>query len=708
MSVFAQGTATQGEKRVDVGVAMNDAVSPSEISISGTQSVHSAHGGSGAVVVAVLADSNDGTEIDRRVWDSAGCCGTGRNWLGLGGGLRFETGLRFHLPNIGQGESFVYARLALPVTDDGWVDSHVALRLVGVNQDGVADFTSGRPSQLPKTLASVAWELDEDWPAGAGDRECWPLWRYSPDISPILNEILARPGWGTGSQGHTLGIVIEDGGTPDGNFVVIEDYHEVDHAGCAGAVIAPRLELYRSTRDTFLGEELLGCPTDHSVTLNVLALLPLEAYVEYGVMPDVYTRATSPVSAAGGAPLEIIVDGLSPNAQYYYRVRYRRAGAQAYVAGPEGCFRTQRETGRSFVFTVQSDPHMIAGSLGPDADRDTLYRLTLANVAADRPDFHIDLGDTFFCEDYGGRDVLDGVEAVERHVAQRLYFDAVAHSSPLLLALGNHEGEQGWRLDGTAENVAVWAAGARKLVYPLPVPGSFYTGNSDVTAFVGLREDYYAWTWGDALFVVLDPYWYTTRKPHFLPMGGPPGSGDNWDWSLGHAQYDWLAATLAASPAKYKFVFTHQLTGGVTWYGRGGIEAASHALGGCGSYEWGGEDLYGRERFAEYRPHWGVPLHDLLVQNGVTIVFHGHDHVFVRQELDGVVYQECPQPSDATYGFGHLWDGHYVNGDAVANSGHLRVTVSPAEVHVEYVRAYLPGDGLNGDVAYTYTIAALP
>ena len=30
------------------------------------------------------------------------------------------------------------------------------------------------------------------------------------------------------------------------------------------------------------------------------------------------------------------------------------------------------------------------------------------------------------------------------------------------------------------------------------------------------------------------------------------------------------------------------------------------------------------------------------------------------------------------------------------NSGHLRVTVSPQEVKIEYVRAYLSGDGTNG------------
>jgi hypothetical protein len=96
-----------------------------------------------------------------------------------------------------------------------------------------------------------------------------------------------------------------------------------------------------------------------------------------------------------------------------------------------------------------------------------------------------------------------------------------------------------------------------------------------------------------------------------------------------------------------------------------------------------------------------VPIHDYLVSNGVTIFVHGHDHVFVKQELDGVVYQECPTPSDAMYGSGHF---AYMYGDLVPNSGHLRVTVSPCEVAVDYVRAFLPGDGPDGEVAYSYRV----
>ena len=93
-----------------------------------------------------------------------------------------------------------------------------------------------------------------------------------------------------------------------------------------------------------------------------------------------------------------------------------------------------------------------------------------------------------------------------------------------------------------------------------------------------------------------------------------------------------------------------------------------------------------------------------MANNGVTIFFHGHDHVFVKQELDGVVYQECPRPDDTCYEEGAYWVSRYLSGDKVNNSGHLRVTVSPSQVTVDYVRAFLPGDSINGKIGYSYTI----
>jgi hypothetical protein len=109
------------------------------------------------------------------------------------------------------------------------------------------------------------------------------------------------------------------------------------------------------------------------------------------------------------------------------------------------------------------------------------------------------------------------------------------------------------------------------------------------------------------------------------------------------------------------------------------------------------------------RPGWGKPIHQLMADNHVTIFFHGHDHLFVRQNLDGVTYQLVPQPCIREYRVGdHAAEYGYVNGDVVGNSGHLRVKVDGGKVTVDYVRSYLPddesNDEKNGDVAFSYSI----
>jgi hypothetical protein len=116
--------------------------------------------------------------------------------------------------------------------------------------------------------------------------------------------------------------------------------------------------------------------------------------------------------------------------------------------------------------------------------------------------------------------------------------------------------------------------------------------------------------------------------------------------------------------------------------------------------------------FAQNRPGWPAPIHDLLKNIHVSIVFHGHDHLYAKQDLDGIVYQEVPQPgcpgdgriprSAAEYG--------YAAGTVLGSSGHMRVAVSPENVKADYVRSILPKDEAgplkNGAVADRYELAA--
>jgi len=95
-----------------------------------------------------------------------------------------------------------------------------------------------------------------------------------------------------------------------------------------------------------------------------------------------------------------------------------------------------------------------------------------------------------------------------------------------------------------------------------------------------------------------------------------------------------------------------------------------------------------------------------MADNNITIFFQGHDHIFVRQELDGVVYQTCPMSGDPYYS---LYNADaFLTGDKFPNSGHVRATVTSSGVKVDYIRAFLPADEndghVNSEVAFSYTV----
>ena len=199
-------------------------------------------------------------------------------------------------------------------------------------------------------------------------------------------------------------------------------------------------------------------------------------------------------------------------------------------------------------------------------------------------------------------------------------------------------------------DVAVGAQVARNKFYPTPSANGFYSGDPMPWKDIGELKSYCAWTWGDALFVILDNYWHSPvlvdsgfqgGDAHPKQGGGEQGKGgrDWWGVTIGDAQYHWLKKTLELSKARYKFVFAHHVLG----TGRGGVEEAD-------LYEWGGRDKRGGEGvFKQKRPGWELPIHALMVKHKVNIFFQGHDHLYCKQDKDGIVYQELPMPSDSTY-----------------------------------------------------------
>lgn len=462
---------------------------------------------------------------------------------------------------------------------------------------------------------------------------------------------------------------------------------------------------------------ILGRPTDRTITLSVQSATEVEAFVEYG-NPPALPQKTPTIPLKPGIPAEFEIGGLSPNTSYHYRLNTRTPGSASFSKGDESQFRTQRPPGESFTFAVQGDSHPERAGRMFDAD---LYAVTMRNVAKDRPDFYFMMGDDFSIERLIENNNKSQAAVNAVYAQQRAFLGIVGASTPLMLVNGNHEQAAKYLLDGTPNNFAVLAGKARTAFFPLPAPNSFYSGDSHPVDHVGLLRDYYAWEWGDALFVVIDPYWHSdvavdneagTKAPR-KDAGRTPkeqddsardsnrrgkGGRDLWQITLGDDQYQWLRTTLTQSKARFKFVFSHHVLG----TGRGGIEQA-------GKFEWGGQDNRGVDRFAQMRPRWQQPIHDLMRDSGVTIFFQGHDHLYAHQELDGVVYQSCPNPADPT--FTAFNRDAYKAGDILPNSGYLRVTVNAgadASVKVEYVRSFRPSDEndslKNAAVAHSYLV----
>ena len=389
-----------------------------------------------------------------------------------------------------------------------------------------------------------------------------------------------------------------------------------------------------------------GSAQSNSVRIVLSTTKDYKIYIEYGVKAGSYSLKSVQSTIKAGTPSSIELTGLKSGTKYFFRIRYASLTSKTFSILTGASFTTAKESTKS-VFAIQADPHMDENS---DAN---VYTKTLEQVVAASPAFLMDLGDIFMVDK-----LKDKTEANirARYELMKGYY-AKLGSVPLKITLGNHDGELGYSSFNTKKY--------RKEYFPEQ------TG----------ELAYYSFTGPDQLHIALDPFTYTTTNP----------KTDGWQWTLGKVQYDWLKSTLEASTARHKFIYIHHLLVGDA-QSRGGVEIAMYN-------EWGGKNKDGSYGFDQYRPGWGKPIHQLLVDNKVGFVFKGHDHLYVKQELDGVIYQTLPQPShpgdklDVTqYG--------YLSGKGIGGSGFLKVSTEGAVARVDFIK-------FDGTLADSYTKAVI-
>jgi len=348
--------------------------------------------------------------------------------------------------------------------------------------------------------------------------------------------------------------------------------------------------------------------------------------------------------------------GLVPGVRYEYEILAPTGTETRSLYA--GSAVTQRPPGDVFTFALITDSH-----IGADLSYSNQGNpATLKNVSADvgkvSPDFVVNLGDMLDFHEYGFNDPPPtGAITRSAYLNYRSLLGDTLGRAAHYGVIGNWEGENGCYT--TAE---ITRSQQQRLLYlPGPMPTTYAEGGSPA-------QDYYAFTWGDALFVVLNVMGYTPTQ-HLLSTN--PGLPD--DWTLGQAQFSWFADTLAKATAKWRFVLIHHAVGGAAGdandsaYGRGGGQAA-----------------YVGEQ---------AKVHQLMLQYGVQIFFYGHDHVFTDMLVDGIHYT-LPGCAGAIWPFGQSITGYT---QSWLESGWGKITVSPNTVDVQLLK-------MGGGVLYEYTL----
>jgi len=407
-----------------------------------------------------------------------------------------------------------------------------------------------------------------------------------------------------------------------------------------------------------LGAPVVFAPTAHSFGVSAVLAQGNPGTLRARVRPHdqataTWGLATTPAVRASDLA-EWSIDGLSPGARYDYQISVQMTAGETSLF--QGTVTTQRPAGQSFTFALVTDTHIGSDLMYTNQGDPKTLDAASAAIAGVAPDFVVNLGDLLDFHEYGfNTPPPDGSITRAAYLNYRQTFGPTIANAAHFLAIGGWDSESGCN---TLDEINR-SRDQRLLYLPGPGPQTYPQGGSPY-------QDYYAFTWGDALFVVLNVFTYT---PTCHLLSEDPGVAD--DWTLGDSQLAWLQTTLAGSNAKWKFLLIHHPVGGNAGnsddsaYGRGGGRAAQ----------------VGQQ----------AVVHALMRQYGVQIFFYGHDHVFTDMTVDDIHYS-LPGSAGAIWYFTPDETGYTQDWEV---PGWGQVTVAPDSVHVRFL-------DLTGQILYEY------
>jgi 3',5'-cyclic AMP phosphodiesterase CpdA len=414
--------------------------------------------------------------------------------------------------------------------------------------------------------------------------------------------------------------------------------------------------------------KLLGAPFLFSPTASGFGV---NAVLEVGTPADLSLQVrqvgaewSAPTAATVRAPdvAQWSVSGLAAGSRYDYRLvegapKVNDTGDELITVF-EGSGITQKPAGAAYTFALLSDSH-IGYDLAFSNQGDPLVLADVGeSIAQLKPDFIANLGDLVDFHQFGFNAAPpDGSITRGAYLNYRQTFGAGFASAPHFNVIGNWEGENGNYSSDTIQ----WSRDARMLYMPGPDPTTYPLGGSP-------WQDYYAFSWGDATFFVLNVMTYTPTE-HLLDNTG----GEADDWTLGAEQMAWFEAAVQQADSRWKFVMIHHAVGG-----KAGNEANSR---------------YGRGGGLAANVGEQAIVHQLMRDYGVQVFFYGHDHVFVDMTVDGIHYTQ-PGSAGAPWKFTTDETGYE---DFWYDSGWAKVDVAPESVHVTFF-------SVNGDTLYDYSL----
>lgn len=333
------------------------------------------------------------------------------------------------------------------------------------------------------------------------------------------------------------------------------------------------------------------------------------------------------------------------------------------------------------------------------------------------PDILINLGDTngiganYRWKDFG----LPYQNLTEKdydYICQTLWmrmrklYSALTPNMLVVLALGNHDGEEGW--NSARFKAREW----RNKLFPLPTEKIYPEGGHP-------DGNYYAFSWGSdennrggAQFIILDVTAFTG--------GVAPSKPEKW--TLGQEQLKWFENVLSNNERDWSFACLHNVLGG--WpAGPGETDNVPIAYGRGPLFNFSDYSDFCNPNNVEQ-----VRITELAKTHGLRGFLYGHDHIsYVKKvgkglnnkEIWGVCGGSPKYFGEQGWWRGNMWTKYYgqafkIKPDFWGPSGITRLTIKNGETRVDYIvtaqtiHSNLPSNAKIGDVLSSAVLTSPP